>query len=150
MALLRRRPSRELVSLHDAIDRMFDENFMQPTWTSSWPELDLGTIPLDIIEEDKNLIVKASVPGVTPEALEVELRDDMLTVTAKLDKEEEHKGGDYHLREHRYGQYTRSVKLPVPVTNEHAAAVYENGVLTLTLPKVDDKPSKRISINVKR
>lgn len=150
MALLRRQPSRELASLHDAIDKLFDENFMRPIWPSFGPETrEASYIPLDIIEEGNNVIVKASVPGVKPEALNVQLRDDVLSISGETNEEKERQEETYHLREHRYGRFERAVMLPCPVLSDKAEAVFENGMLTLTLPKAAEAESKRISVKVK-
>lgn len=150
MALLRRHPSRELVSLHDAIDRMFADSFMRPMWPGLGSDArEVGHVPLDIVEEEGRVIVKASVPGVKPEELDVQLRDGVLSISGELKEEKERKEENYHLREHRYGRFERMVTLPWAVLSDQAEAVFENGMLTLTLPKAADAPSKRISVKVK-
>jgi HSP20 family protein len=151
MALVRRQPSRELVSLHDTIDRMFDESFMRPMWPRFGLEArEAGHIPLDIAEEESSVVVKASVPGIKPEELNVQLRDDVLSISGEVKEEKERKEENYHLREHRYGRFERSVTLPCPVLSDKAEAVFENGMLTLTLPKAAETQSKRISVKVKK
>jgi HSP20 family protein len=149
MALVRRQPPRDLASLRGAIDRLFDETLMRPMWPG-FEMRDIGQIPLDIYEEGNNVVVKASVAGVKPEELNVQVRDDVLTIFGEMKEETERKEENYHLREHRYGRFERSATLPYPVLSDQAEAVFENGMLTLTLPKAAEVGGKRIEVKVKK
>lgn len=114
MSLMRWDPFREMAALRDAIDRFFEANLPQSPWAREGP-LTAGFVPLDLYEEGDNLIVKASVPGVRPEDLNVRVRDDALTISGELKQETERKESDYHLRERRYGRFERTVALPSAV-----------------------------------
>jgi HSP20 family protein len=143
MTLLRRSPTREMVTLRDSLDRFFDERFFTPMFGM---ETVNETIPLDIIEEGNDLKVKASVPGVQPQNLHVEVVDDRLHIWGEAKEEKEHQDEAYYLREHRYGRVERTVTLPYSVNSDKAKAEFKDGVLSLTLPKSTETPRKEIRI----
>jgi HSP20 family protein len=143
MTLLRRSPTREMVTLRDSLDRFFDERFFTPMFGM---ETVNETIPLDIIEEGNDLKVKASVPGVQPQNLHVEVVDDRLHIWGEAKEEKEHQDEAYYLREHRYGRVERTVTLPYSVNSDEAKAEFKDGVLSLTLPKSTETPRKEIRI----
>jgi HSP20 family protein len=144
-----RDPFRELVSLRDTVDRMLGESFVQPF---DWMTFDLdgkNILPLEIYEEGNNLVVKAPVPGIKPEELNIQVRSDVLTISGETKKEEERKERSYFMREQRYGKFERTVQLPYTVLVDNAEAFFENGVVTLTLPKAEPVPVKQIPIVAK-
>jgi HSP20 family protein len=137
-----------MLSFRDALDRLFDETL----WESGWKDVARwrnGAIPLDIYEKGANVVVKASIPGVKPSDLDVEVRDDVLSVCGKVDEDQEEKKDNYYMREQRRGRFERSVVLPSPVIADRAEAVFENGVLTLTLPKSAQASGRKIRIQGK-
>jgi HSP20 family protein len=144
MTLLRRSPTREMVTLRDSLDRFFDERFFAPMFRDIESVTD--TIPLDIIEEGNDLKVKASVPGVQPQNLHVEVIDDRLHIWGEAKEDKERKDEAYYLREHRYGRVERMVTLPYSVNSDKAKAEFKDGVLNLTLPKSTETPRKEIKI----
>ncbi len=128
-------PFREIVSLRDAIDRLFDETVSRPRgWLTSW-QTGVGTFPLDIYEDGDDLVVVASAPGFKPDDITIYIRDGVLTLSGETRRDIPCQDEDYHLREHRYGRFERSVILPFPVRVAQAEAVFEYGVITLTLPR---------------
>jgi HSP20 family protein len=141
MTLLRRSPTREMVTLRDSLDRFFDERFFTPMFR----EIDgaNGSIPLDIVEEGNDLKVKAAVPGITAQNLHVEVVDDKLHIWGEA---KERNDETYYLREHRYGRVERMVTLPYPVNSDKAKAEFKDGMLSLTLPKSAETPRKEIKI----
>jgi HSP20 family protein len=143
-------PFREAVSLREAMDRLFNESFLHP-WGDSWSLLpgEARGVPLDMYETDKDVVVKASVPGMKPEDIQVTVTDDVLTIKGELKAEQEIKRENYHMQEHRYGSFQRSVRLPAPVKSDKAEAVFENGVLTLTLPKTEEVQPRLIKVKAK-
>jgi HSP20 family protein len=142
MTLLRRSPTRDMVTLRDSLDRFFDERFFAPMFGMETDE----TIPLDILEEGNDLKVKASVPGIQPQNLHVEVMDDRLHIWGEAKEEKERKDEAYYLREHRYGRVERMVTLPYTVNSDKAKAEFKDGVLSLTLPKSAETPRKEIKI----
>ncbi|MFQ6059026.1 MAG: Hsp20/alpha crystallin family protein [Anaerolineae bacterium] len=149
MALMRWDPFREMMSLRDAMDRLFEESFVRPSrWlVPRWEGV--GTLPIDMYETDEDVVVKASVPGVKPEELDISVTGDTLTIKGETRAEEEVKNEYYYCRERRYGAFSRSVTLPVSVKADKAEAVFKNGVLTLTLPKVEEVKPKTIKVKAK-
>jgi HSP20 family protein len=143
MTRLRRSPTREMVTLRDSLDRFFDERFFTPMFGT---ETTNETIPLDIVEEGGDLKVKASVPGVQPQNLHVEVVDDRLHIWGEAKEDKERKDEAYYLREHRYGRVERTVTLPYSVNSDKAKAEFKDGLLSLTLPKSTETPRKEIKI----
>jgi HSP20 family protein len=148
MAISRWKPRNEMMSLRDAMNRMFDDSFF---WPQDWlaPMEGAQSIPLDIYEEGDNLVVKASLPGMKPEDLSIEVSNNILNITGETKEEQERKEKGYHLKERRYGQVRRSVSLPYDVKVDKANAEFENGILTLTLPKTEVTKAKKIEVKVK-
>lgn len=135
-------PFQEMINLRSAVDRLFDTSFgpadhQQPT---SWG------LALDVIEKEDEFLVKASVPGINPDDLDITFTDNILTIKGETKSEEEKNEGAYHLRERRYGSFSRSITLGSKITADKIQADYDNGVLTLHLPKAEEVKPKRISI----
>jgi len=148
MAISREKPINEIVSLRDAMDRMLAESFILPrAWMAH--SISAEFIPLDIYEEDKDLVVKAPIPGVKPEDLNIEVNDDVLIIKGETKQEKDRKEENYHLHEQRYGRFERSVTLPCAVNVDKAKAEFEDGVLTLILPKVEETKGKKIAVKPK-
>lgn len=133
--LARFNPWREMETMRKEFERLFDENLFRRDF--SYLEKEAASPPLDIYEEGNNLMVKASIPGLKPEEIKIEVRGDVLWIYGQSKKEGEKKERNYQLREHRYTRFERSVVLPGEVQAEKAEAAFENGILTLTLPKTE-------------
>jgi len=144
MAIERWDPFREAVSLRDAMNSLLQESFVRPG--SLQGQNGAAMLPLDVAENDNEFVVKASLPGVKPEDVEITVHGDMLTIRGESKGEEEKKGDHWHLRERRYGSFQRSVSLSTSVNSEKAEAHYEHGVLTLTLPKSESAKPRQIRI----
>ncbi len=138
-------PFREMTSLRDAMDSLF-ENALVGNFAGEQQGRGEWGMPLDITEDENNFYVKASLPGVNPEDMEVTVHGDVLTIRGEMKQENENKSEQYYLRERRYGTFSRSVTLPASVKSDQVDAEYHNGVLTLTLPKTDEVKPKRIQI----
>ena len=130
--LVRWNPYREMLALHDSIDRLFADAFSPTPWSGSWGA---GTLAVDMYETDKALVVKAALPGVSEDDIDVQVRGDVLTIKAESKAEEEEERFGWHIRERRYGVWQRTLRLPVEVKGGKAKAELENGILTITLPK---------------
>lgn len=135
-------PYREMMSMRRAMDRLMDSTFGED-WDGGATE---WSLPLDVIENEDNFVVKATVPGVKPEDLEVTYNNGALTIKGEVKAEEEKQEGTYHLRERRYGTFVRTVAMPADIKPDKIDAEYHDGVLTLTLPKAEEVKPKRISI----
>lgn len=145
--IVRWEPFRGLTSLRQAMDRLFEDSFVRPS--RLWPELAGEEPALDMYQTDKDVVVKASLPGLKPEEVDVSITGDVVTIKGEHKEEEEVKEADYFRRERRYGAFSRSVALPASVKTEKAEAVFENGILTLTLPKTEAVKPKQIKVKAK-
>lgn len=144
-SLTRWEPMRELQTMRSFMDRFFDEPFLSAP--QLWSERGEGfPVPLDVIEEEGQYIVKASMPGITPEDVEITLTDNVLTIKGESKHETETKEANYHVRERRYGSFMRQLSLPMPVKGEEVDATFEHGVLTLRLPKTEAVKPKKIAV----
>jgi HSP20 family protein len=103
-------------------------------------------IPLDVVEEDGAILVRASVPGLKPEDIDVSIEDNLLTIKAETKVEGERQEGGFLMRELRSGTFHRSLRLPDSVDADNARTDYENGVLTVTLPKAESKKAKHLLV----
>ena len=145
--LIRWEPARELMTLREAMDRLFDDAFTRPLsirdgWSMSAPAIDM-------YQTDNEVVVEASIPGLRTEDVQINITGDVLTLKGEMKQEEERKDKAWHIREHRFGSFERSVALPTAVKADKAEAVFENGILTITLPKADEVKPKTINIKAK-
>ena len=147
--LTRWEPTSEFMTLRDAMDRLFDDAFTRPfsffrnggaTWSS---------LPIDMYQTNDDVVVKAVVPGIRPDEVEINVTGDVLTIRGEVQQEQEPKERAWHLREHRFGSFERSVALPVSVVSDKATAEFENGILTITLPKAEEVKPKTITVKAK-
>src|SRR5919197_2867696 len=145
MGLERWDPFREMLTLRDAMDRLIQQGVMRPGQLLSSMRPD--TIPLDVVERDDAFVVKAAIPGVRPEDVEVIVQGERLTIRADCKAEEERHGDNWLMREQRTGSMQRSITLPGAVNSDQAEARIENGVLTLRLPKAQEARPHRISVS---
>lgn len=137
-------PMRDMISLRDAMDRMLKEGFLRaPVPFASWAE---GAMAVDMYETGDSVVVKATVPGVKPEDIQVSVAGDTLTIKAESKVGEEVKRENYLRRERRHSSYCRSVALPGGLQSDKAEADYTDGVLTLTFPRADEVKPKTIKV----
>jgi HSP20 family protein len=144
MAIERWDPFREAISLRDAMNTLLQESFIRPTGLLAGDGL--AALPLDVSETEDEFVVKASLPGIRPEDVQITVQGDTLTIRGESKADEERKGEHWHVRERRSGRFQRSVSLAAPVSADRAQAHYEHGVLTLTLPKAEEAKPRQIKI----
>ncbi len=142
--LIRWQPMSDLVSLRDAMDRLFEDSVVS---FRNWPAtLAVAEPTLDVYETGNDVVVKAALPGLKPEDVEITLTGDVLTIAGETKEESEQKDKNYIRRERRYGSFSRTVTLPDGLTTDKAEAKFENGVLTLTIPKSEEVKPKKIQV----
>jgi HSP20 family protein len=148
--LVRLDPAREAMSLREAMDRLFEESFLRPGFFGNG-ESGAAMLPMDMYETENEVVVKAAVPGATPEDIEVTVTGDLLTIKGEFKSESEEKDEkrNWHRQERRYGSFSRQVTLPAGVNTDACQADFENGVLTLKLPKAEEAKVKRVQITSK-
>jgi HSP20 family protein len=146
--LVRWEPFRDLVSLREAMDRLFEESFISPR--SGWlAPAGAEALAVDMYQTDDAVVVKSPLPGVKPEDIDISVTGDVLTIKGETKAEEEVNEENYVYRECSYGSFSRSLSLPVPVVAGKAQAEFEDGVLILTLPKAEEVKPKAIKIKAK-
>jgi HSP20 family protein len=148
MTMQRWDPFSEMTTLRNAMDRLFEESFVRPSSLLTEGE-GRGTLALDMYQTGNDVIVKASLPGFKPEEVDISITGDILTIRGEHKEEKETKEEDYLYKERRYGSFSRSVTIPVAVKSERAEATFENGVLTLSLPKAEEAKPKQIKVKAK-
>jgi len=144
MSIERWDPFSEAVSLREAMNTLLQESFVRPGAGNA--QGGHATLPLDISENENEFVVKASLPGVKPEEVQITVHGDTLTIRGETRAEEVKKGEQWHVRERRYGALQRSVSLATPVASDKAEAHFEHGVLTLRLPKSEAAKPRQIKI----
>jgi HSP20 family protein len=137
-------PTRDLMSFNDAINRLFDEAFVMPRGGT------MAAPNVDVVEKGDHIEVKAELPGWKPENIDIRVEGDLLTIRGEFKTEnEKQEEGKYHMREIRQGSFARSVQLPSWVNTEKSEAIFDNGVLTLSLPKNEAHMPKKINVLAK-
>lgn len=147
-SVVRWEPFRDLVSLRDAMDLLFEESFVQPPGHPQ-PVADGSFLPVDIYETEESLVVAAPVPGVKPEDVEISISGDTLTIKGETKSEEKLERENYIRQERRYGSFCRAVALPNGLDRDKAEAGFEDGVLKVTFPKSEEVKPKSIKVQVK-
>lgn len=142
-SLTRWDPFRDMMIMRRSMDRILENFFGE---SSDWTEPVTWGIALDLVEKPEEFIVKASLPGVKPEDVEVTFSENTLTIKGETRHEEEKEDARYHLRERRYGSFCRSLTLPRGIKGDAIEATYDAGVLTLHLPKSEEIKPKRITV----
>lgn len=138
------KPFREAMSLRDAMDRLFEESVISPAKTGG-----VGMPKIDVKETGTEIIVKAELPGVAEEDVEVEISDNMMTISGEKKEEKEEKEEGYYYKESQSGSFSRSFSLPSEVIAEKAEAEMDGGVLKITVPKVEPKKAKKVMVKKK-
>ncbi len=144
--LTRWEPVREMMTLREAMDRLFDDAFTRPIslrdggWTSP---------AIDMYQTDDEVVVKAALPGFKADEVQINVTGDVLILRGEMKHEEEKQDKAWHIREHRWGSFERSITLPTDVKADKAVADFENGVLTITLPKAEEVKPKTITVKAK-
>jgi len=145
--LTRWEPFNDLVTLREAMDRLFAQSFVRPG--VAFPSFGVEGPAVDMYQTKDDIVVKAAVPGLKPEDIDIAVTGDLLTIKGELKQEEKIEEGNYLCQERRYGQFMRELALPTQVNAEKAKAEFEHGVLTLRLPKAEEVKPKSIKVKAK-
>lgn len=150
--LVRWEPFRDMMTLRDAMSQLFEESLVRRSPFGTWPlgrHEDASTLAVDMYETESDVMVKASLPGLKPEEVDITITGNALEIHGETKEETEEKHGDYYYKERKYGAFQRSLTLPVEIKADEAEATFENGVLTLKLPKAEQAKAKQIKIQAK-
>ena len=137
--LTRWEPVREMMTLREAMDRLFDDAFTRPInlRDGGW-----SAPAVDMYQTDDEVVVKAAIPGIKADEVQINVTGDVLTLRGQRKHEEEKQERAWHIREHRWDSFERTIALPTAVTADKAVADFENGILTITLLKAEEVKPK--------
>src|SRR5438067_8892504 len=139
-------PFDRLSTLRDEIDRLFDLSL--PGFTRDAGLFGGWSPSVDVYQDEDNVFVKAELPGMKKEEIDISLQNGMLTISGERKHEEEHKEGESFRSERFFGKFQRSVSLPSEVDVKNVKAAYKDGILTVTLPKAEEAKPKQIEVQV--
>ena len=144
--LTRWEPVREMMTLREAMDRLFDDAFTRPInlRNGGW-----SAPAVDMYQTDDEVVVKAALPGFKTDEVQINVTGDILTIRGEMKHEDEKKDKAWHIREQRWSSFERSVDLPTAIVPDRAEASFENGILTITFPKAEEVKPKTISVKAK-
>jgi HSP20 family protein len=141
MSISRWEPVKDFMTLRQALDRLFEDSFVRP---GRMYESTSSALPLDIFTNKDAIVIRASVPGIRPDDVGITIEGS--TVTIRGETKPTTDCVTYLLQEQRYGPFSRSIDLAIPVQAEKADASFKNGVLTLTIPKAEEIKPKVIKV----
>ena len=144
MAVARWTPWNDLFDLHNQVDQLF-QSLTEPAKTSAGAG-EFVNLPVDIRQTDAEFVIEASVPGFTPEEVEVTFDDGVLTIKGERREEREKQEGQYVRRERRHASVYRQIGLPAEVRADEIRAGFEHGVLRITVPRAQKAQPKRIPV----
>lgn len=140
-SIMRWNPFREMAAMQSALDRLFED-----TWRGVWPTTAGNALALDVHETDTAYTVVTALPGLSAEQISVRFDDGNLIISAEIPQPQPAEGTKVLLQERPFGQFTRSLRLPQTIDVNQVEATYENGLLTLTLPKTPEVQPKQIPV----
>ena len=148
MTLIRRTPPlTEVVTLRDAMERLFDDRFFRPLWP--WDGEHAAVPALDLFTTQDAVIAKVALPGVKPDDVDVTIADDLVTIRGTFEEQKETTEAGYLHKELSRGSFSRSFAVPTAIKAEAATALFKDGMLTLTLPKTEEVKPKHVRVEVK-
>lgn len=147
MRSLARRPIQDLFSVHNDINRFFDQWYRPARYRAESETLDWMPV-VDIMEADGHIEIRAEMPGLSEQDVQVSVTDDVLTLKGEKTQESENKDQKYHRVERSYGRFQRSFTLPANLDPEEIKAKFTHGVLTVSIPKVKEVEPKEVQISV--
>ena len=128
-----------------AMDEMFERFFGRGPLVSP----NATNLPIDVYDRDGKLVVKAAVPGISPENLELQIEENVLTIRGEIKSDYEDSGVKVYRREMTYGSFARSIRLPEDLDFGNADAEFDNGFVTISFPRIEQPQAKPIQIPVK-
>jgi len=149
-SLIRWEPFSDLISLREAMNRLFEESYVRPItarWLRAQAQDGHCELPLDAYVTSDDLIIVAQVPGLSPEDVEITIEGDTLSIKGEFKAHAE--AAEYLIQERSYGTFCRTLRLNIPVQPDKAEAVFNKGVLVLTIPKAEEIKAKTIKVKVK-
>ncbi len=129
------------------MDRFFDDSFVRP---GAWfIPTEIANLAVDVYETKDDVVVSAALPGIKPEQVDIKITGNTLSIHGESDEKNEVKEENYVRKERRYGSFSRTVTLPDGLSSDKADATFENGMLTLRIPKSEQVKPKTIKVKAK-
>jgi HSP20 family protein len=140
-------PLGEMVSLRQAMDRLFEDSFVSPlAWRGANGKSGGMTPPMDVHETPDEIVVTASLPGISAEDVDITMTGQTLSLRGEFKADDRVERDQYLYRERRFGSFHRTLQLPVRVEGDQAEASFDNGILTLRIPKAEEVKPRQIQI----
>jgi len=146
MAIVRWEPFREMSTLQNEMNRLFNTVFETPSPSNGGSTLRRWMPAMDLVETDDHFVLRADLPGMTEDDVKIEFDDGTLTVSGERKAEHESKNEGYYRVERAFGSFSRSLTLPQGIDAEAVTANFENGVLEVRIPKPEERKPRRIEI----
>lgn len=149
MAVIRWEPTRELSSLQGEMNRMFNTFFEAPSQAGNGANgmANRWIPPMDLVEEDEHYVLRADLPGMKEENVNIELENNVLSISGERQHESTKEGKGFYRMERSSGAFSRSLTLPEGVDAEAIAAAFQDGVLELRIPKPEQRKPHRVRIS---
>jgi HSP20 family protein len=147
MELIKINPFKEMMSLRERMNRLFDEPFFSVGHRDSEAAIGTWNPAVDMFEKDDRLVIRAELPGLDKSDVSLDLKDGVLTLKGERKLDNEVKDGSYYRCEMSYGKFMRSFALPADTDPEKIKAEFKNGLLTIEIPKPENRMPKQITVN---
>jgi HSP20 family protein len=148
------KPQKGFVSPFEEMERWFEEAFRRPFYAPSWmpkfklPDFGMSYPTVDIFEDGNDVVVKAELPGMKKEDIDISISDDLITISGEKKSEEKVEKKDYYRLERSYGSFTRTLRLPAETQTDKAKANFKDGILEVRMPKTEAALQKTKKITV--
>ena len=147
MNLVRWNPMKEMFSLSDRMNKMFDGFFYPTTRDNEWMSMWDWNPAVDIYDKDDHIVIKAEIPGVDKKDITVDIKDRVLTLKGERSSDNEEKKDNFYRRERTFGKFERSFSLPAQVDLDKVKADYKDGILKIEIPKPEGQKPKEVTIH---
>jgi len=147
MNLVKWNPWREMSAMPDSLDRLFDDPFFRLGRMAEDSGLGMWNPAVDLYEKDDYVMIKAELPGVDKNDINIDLKDRLLTLSGERTHEKETNEENYYRRERSYGKFQRTFTLPADVDSDQIKAEFKDGVLQIEIPKPEEKKAKKVTIH---
>ncbi len=144
MSVSRWEPFKEFMTLRQAMDRLFEDSIVRPGRMMWSEQTGRRYFPLDVYETQDAITLRAALPGVQPNEVDISVEGNTITIRGETKAPAEE--GTYLLQEHRYGPFSRSVEIEVPIQADKAEASFKDGILTLMIPKAEEAKPRVIKV----
>ena len=156
MAIKRWNPFKELDLMRREIDHLWDEfnpasrhSIFSAPWRALVSEEGVATPAVDVIDKKDSVLVKAELPGIDKDKIDITIENETLVIKSEIKHEEEVKKEDYYHCERSYRSFARTIALPTKVDSSKVSATFKDGILEINLPKVEEKKPKKVHVDVK-